>query len=183
MDQVKDMIELSNILTTDLKRVVEISDEKIQQYKDRPERQFLNEQETWIRLSIRLLFTTIEAVCFKLKQFALIGYKVRNKPLDVKDRIKLTEEKEDGSPSFLHTDDNLKYAFKMAAVSVDKTYQIEFGKEWAIFQKLLKKRNGLTHPKKIGDLAVSIKDQGDAADIGIWFGKILNGLTKTITGL
>ena len=80
------------------------------------------------------------------------------------------------------TDDNLKYAFKMAAASVDKTYKIEFGKEWTIFQKLLKKRNGLTHPKKIGDMVVSLKDQGDVADTGKWFGKILNGLKKTTIG-
>ncbi|MBE3137463.1 MAG: hypothetical protein IMZ43_08780 [Thermoplasmata archaeon] len=181
--EAKELNEIGNILTTDLKRVIEISDEKIEQYKDRPEPQFLNEQETWIRLSIRLLFTTIEAVCFKLKQFALIGHQIRNMPLDAEDRMNLNEKRENGSPYFMPTAVNLKYAFKMAAASVDKTYKIEFELEWDIFLRLLKKRNDLTHPKKTGDLAVSVKNQSDAADTGLWFGKILNGLTKTIMGL
>jgi hypothetical protein len=180
IDGAKELNEIGKILTTDLKCVIEISDAKIKQYKDSSESRFLNEQETWIRLSIRLLITTIEAVCFKLKQFALIGHKMRGKPLDAKDIMKLTEKKEDGSPYFIPTDDNLKYAFKMAAAAVDSTYKIEFGKEWGIFQNILKRRRGLTHPKNINDLAVSIRDHNDAADTGIWFSKILKELKDSV---
>jgi len=176
IDEAKELPEITDILLTDLRRVIDISGAKIKKYRDSPESRFLNEQETWIRLSIRLLITTIEAVCFKLKQMALAGHQVREKPLDAKDKMKLTEKREDGSPCYIRTADNLIYAIKMFAAVYDSTYKLKFGKEWAVFQKVLKKRNSLTHPKSKGDLAVSITDHNDAANTGIWFSKILKDL-------
>ena len=183
IEEAKELDEIARILNADLTRVLDVSNDIIKRYKEKPDSRLLDEQETWIRLSIRLLFTTIEATCFKLKQFALIGHQIRNKLLDPEDIKKLTEKNIDGSPFFLPTADNLKYALKMAADSVDKKYQIEYGKEWGIFLKLLERLNRLTHPKKKSDLAVSPADQNDAADTGIWFGKILRGLTDTIHGI
>jgi hypothetical protein len=183
IDEAKELNEIGKILTTDLKRVIEISDEKIKQFKDSPESQFLNEQETWIRLSIRLLITTIDAVCFKLKQFALIGHKLRNKPLDKEDIIKLTEKKPNGKSFIWGTEKNLEYTFKMAAASVNSSYDLKKGEEWTVFQNVIKKRRGLTHPKKLGDLFVSITDHDDAANTGIWFSKILKELNDSIRKL
>ena len=183
IDGAKELNEIGKILTTDLKCVIDISDAKIKQYKDSPESRFLNEQETWIRLSIRLLITTIDAVCFKLKQFALIGYKLRKKNLDKEDIMKLTEKKKNGKPFIWGTEKNLEYTFKMAAAAVDSNYELKQGKEWGVFQNVIKKRRGLTHPKNMGDLSVSITDHNDVADTGIWFSKILKELKDSIPKL
>ena len=100
-----------------------------------------------------------------------------------KDKIKLTEKREDGKPYFIPTDDNLKYAFKMIAATFDSTYKIEFGKEWGIFQEVLKKRRGLTHPKNKTDLSVSMSDKIAAYETAEWFKKILKELIDSIPKL
>jgi len=156
--EVKDMIETSDVLLTDLERVIEVADEKIKQYKDSSESRFLNEQETWFRLIIRILITTIDATCFKLKQLALIKNKERNRQLDEKDIEKLTEKRSDGGLFFLSTAENMKYSFKMYAAAFDSDYKIKYGKEWATFLRVQNKRKGLTHPKNKSDLSVSISD-------------------------
>jgi len=172
-EQVMDMIAITNILITDIDRVIKISDEKIRQYKESTEEKFLNEQKTWIRLSIRLLITSIESTCFKLKQIAMIGYRSRGIILDEEDISKLTERTKDARPRYLPTDDNLKYSFKMLASAFNHKNKLKCGKEWGTFLKVLKKRNGLTHPKNKSDLQVLPSDHKDAADTMEWFFKLL----------
>ena len=172
--QVTDMIAISNILLTDIDRVIDISDEKIRQYKESTETKFLDEQGTWIRLSIRLLITSIESTCYKLKQIALLGYQARRIVLDEEDISKLKERTEDGRPKYLPTDENIKFSFKMLASAFKHKNMLKYGKEWATFLKVLKKRNGLTHPKSKSDLQVSQLDHKDAADTMEWFFKLLN---------
>jgi len=181
--EAKDLSEIGEILMTDLKRVIEISDEKIKQFKDAPESRFLNEQETWIRLSNRLLITTIDAVCFKMKQFALIGHRMRKKQLGEEDIMKLTEKQKSGRPFIIGTGKNLDYAFRMTAATFDSKYELKHDKEWEVFQKLIKKRRGLTHPKSKADLSVSFSDHQDALNTAMWFTKVLHELMDSIPKL
>lgn len=172
-EHVKDMIEISNVLTTDIDRVIYISDEKIRQYKESSEAKFLNEQETWIRLSIRLLLSLIESTCYKLKQVALLGYQARGIALKEEDEQKLSERTKEGRLKFLPTEDNIKYSFTMLANAFNLKNKLKFGKEWQIFLKVLKKRNDLTHPKNRSDLFVTPADHKNAADTLEWFTKLL----------
>ena len=173
-EHVRDMIEITNVLTTDIDRVIDISDEKIKQYKDSSEEKFLEEQETWIRLSIRLLISSIESTCYKLKQIALLGYQARRIALEEEDIQKLQERTKEGRPKFLPTDENLKYSFKMLASAFNLKSKLKFGKEWGTFLRVLKKRNALTHPKAKSDLKVSQTDHKDAADTLEWFTILLH---------
>jgi len=172
--QVMDMIAITNILITDIDRVIDMSNEKIKQYKESTQAKFLNEQETWIRLAIRLLVTSIESTCYKLKQLALLGYQAHGIVLDEEDVGKLRERTKDGRPKFLPTDENIKYSFKMLASAFNHKNMLKCGKEWGTFLKVLKKRNGLTHPKNKSDLKVLPSDHKDAADTMEWFFKLLN---------
>jgi len=182
-EDIKDMIEIADILMTDIRRVTEISYDKIKQYKNSPEDQFLHEQETWIRLSNRLVISRIEAVCFKLKELTLIRYKMLKKDPGEEDTAFLTEKRKNGGLKFMSTGENLKYAFKMFANAFNSTYKLKFGPEWEIFQRVLNKRRGLTHPKNKRDLSISPADQNDAVDTGIWFDKILKELVDSIPRL
>jgi hypothetical protein len=172
-EHVKDMIEISNVLTTDIDRVIDISDEKIKQHKESSEAIFLNEQETWIRLSIRLLISSIESTCYKLKQIALLGYQARGISIEEEDEQKLSERTKEGRPKFLPTDENIKYSFKMLASAFNLKSKLKFNKEWQTFLKVLKKRNALTHPKNKSDLSVTPTDHKNAADTLEWFTKLL----------
>lgn len=172
-EQVKDMIEISDVLMKDISRVIDVSSDKIRQYETSGENKFLDEQQTWIRLSIRLLITSIESTCFKLKQIAKIGYQARGISLGEEDISKLTERTKEGKLRFLPTDDNVKYSFKMLASAFELDQKLKFGKEWATFLRLVTKRNKLSHPKNKADLHVAPTDHKDAADTLEWFMKLL----------
>lgn len=179
--EVKDLLEITDILLDDLEHVIQVSSEKIGQFKESPEPEFLKQQETWFRLIIRLLITTIEATSFKLKQLAWIKYKQRNIQLEEKDSEKLTEQRSDGGLYFLSTVENLKYAVNMYAAAFDSKYKIKFGKEWATFIRIQKKRKGLTHPKSKSDLSVTMSDYKAAYETAVWFTDILlKGLFDSI---
>lgn len=178
--EVRDLLEISDILLDDLEHVIQVSNEKIRQFRESPETEFLKQQATWFRLIIRLLITTIEATCFKLKQLALIKYKQQSVQLEEKDREKLSEQRSDGGLCFLSTSENLKYAMKMYATAFGSKYKIKFGKEWATFLRVQSKRKGLTHPKSKGDLSVTMSDYKAAYDTAVWFTDLIQQLFDSI---
>jgi hypothetical protein len=178
--EVKDLLEISDILLDDLERVIEVSDDKITQFKEGSDQKFLKEQETWFRLIIRILITTIEATSFKLKQLAFIRYKQRGLKLEETDNEKLTEQRSDGGLCFLSTAENLKYSVKMYAAAFDSKYKIKFGKEWATFLRVQNKRKGLTHPKSKSDLSVTMSDYKAAYEAAVWFTDIIKELFDSI---
>jgi hypothetical protein len=71
----------------------------------------------------------------------------------------------------------------MTAATFDSKYELIHDKEWEVFQKLIKKRRGLTHPKSKADLSVSFHDQQDALNTAMWFNKVLQELMDSIPKL
>lgn len=175
--ELEDMRATTNILIDDLDRVLAVSDQKMKELKGKPESIFLAEQETWFRLSNRITLTTIESICFKLKQIALLICDLWNRPLTPKEREKLEEMYANGNPRYLPTANNLKFTFKMYAYAFGCGYRLNCsGKEWADFLEIVDKRNALTHPKASADLKISPEEHDKAAETFLWFHKVFQEL-------
>jgi hypothetical protein len=171
--EIKDMIDIVNILAKDINQVIEVSNKKINELKYAPESTFLDEQETWFRLSNRLVITVIESMCYKIKQTALLICDTLGKPLTEKEREKLTEKKTDGSNLFLKTSENVKFSFDKLAYAFDINFKIKYGEEWSNFLKVIRKRNALTHPKTKADLKITVTEHNKSAETINWFYRTL----------
>jgi hypothetical protein len=177
--ELRDLGEIYDVLTKDLKRVLEVSEQKNKELKNGAESALLDEQGTWFRLINRITLSTIEAVCYKLKQIALLSYDIKGPTLNAKERQKLEEKREDGKPYFMPTDDNVKFAFKMFANAFGSSYKLDCsGEEWVNFCRLVAKRNAITHPKTSADLKISPEEHDKAADAAVWFGRAFRELTS-----
>ena len=157
----------------DLNRVVDKSNEMINKDKQKSEKIFLDQQETWLRQANRITITSIEAICFKMKQITLLLFDNTDKNLSQNDREKLSEKKNDGSPRYLRTNENVKFAFKMFAKVLGFPFKIRFDEKWANFLKVIEIRNSLTHPKSSNDLKISVRDHNNTADAFIWFNSLI----------
>ena len=171
--QVNELVKIINILMKDLTRVIDKSKEMAIRDKQRSEKIFLDQQETWFRQANRITITTIDAICFKMKQITLSMYDYTDKSLSENDREKLSEKRSDGSPRYLKTHENVKFAFKMLAKILGFPFEIKFDKKWANFLKVIKIRNSLTHPKSLNDLNMSARDHNNTADAFVWFGSLI----------
>ena len=178
--QVNELAKIINILMKDLERVIDKSNEMVNKYKQKPEKIFLDQQETWFRQANRITITTIDAICFKMKQITLLLFDNSDKNLSPEDREKLSEKKSDGSPHYLRTHKNVKFAFKMLAKISGFPFEIKFDKKWANFLKVVRKRNSLTHPKSLNDLNMSARDHNNTADAFSWFGSLIKQFNDEI---
>jgi hypothetical protein len=174
-----DLNDISRILADDLNKVIEVSNQRMKELKEGPESVFLAEQETWFRLSNGITVTTIESICFKLKQIALLSCDILGRPLKSRQREMLEERRANGRPFYIPTDDNLKFTFKMYAYAFESGYKLDCnGKEWADFLEIVDKRNALTHPKTKADLKISVKEHDKAADVSLWFIRVFQELMR-----
>ncbi|TET70317.1 MAG: hypothetical protein E3J56_08250 [Candidatus Aminicenantes bacterium] len=171
--QVNEFTKIIDILMKDLNRVVDKSNEMINKDKQKSEKIFLDQQETWLRQANRITITSIEAICFKMKQITLLLFDNTDKNLSQNDREKLSEKKNDGSPRYLRTNENVKFAFKMFAKVLGFPFKIRFDEKWANFLKVIEIRNSLTHPKSSNDLKISVRDHNNTADAFIWFNSLI----------
>ena len=171
--QVNELTKIINILMKDLTRVIDKSKEMANKYKQKPGKIFLDQQETWFRQANRITITTIDAICFKMKQITLSMYDYTDKSLSENDRKKLSERRSDGSPHYLKTHENVKFAFKMFANALGFPFKITYDKKWANFLKVIEIRNSLTHPKSSNDLKMSVRDHNNTADAFVWFGSLI----------
>lgn len=179
MKQSIDLVDITKILVIDLRKVIEISYQKIKELRESPESVFLAEQETWFRLSNRITISTIESICFKLKQIALLTCDLRRRPLTPTEREKLEEKRASGRPYFLRTEDNLKFTFKMYAYAFGYGYRLDCsGNEWRDFLEIVNKRNALTHPKTSADLKISPEEHDKAAKTFLWFHAVFQELMR-----
>lgn len=167
--EIEDLSEIVKILTEDLKRIIEISNEKIKEFKDSPESLFLDEQQTWFRSANRLVITVIESICYKMKQIALLICDSTGKPLTEEERKNLTERRADGSKYFMKTSDNVKFSFEILAYAFGFKFRLKYGREWGTFLKVEKKRNKLTHPKTKMDLKITVTEHNESAETLDWF--------------
>ena len=165
-----------NILVGDLQKVIDISNEKIKALKGRPVSIFLNEQETWFRLANRLVITTIESICYSMKQTAYLVCQQRKLPLSSEKQELINEKKADGSPRYQKTHENLKFSFELLAYAFGTKSPLKFNKKWAIFLRTVKKRNELTHPKVLKDLKISAKQHKESAETLDWFEDLIKEL-------
>jgi len=172
--QVNELVKIISILMKDLNRVIDKSNEMAIRDKQKPERIFLDQQETWFRQANRITITSIEAICFRMKQITLLLFDNSNRNLSQNDREKLSERKSDGSPCYLPTHDNVKFAFKMFSRVLGFPFTIRYDAKWANFLKVIDKRNSLTHPKSSNDLKMSARDHNNAADAFAWFDALIN---------
>lgn len=178
--QVNELIEIINILMNDLSRIIKRSNEMAIKYRENSESKFLNEQGTWFRLANRITITTIETIFYKMKQITLLLFDYTGKTLSPKDREKLSEMKSDGSPCYLKTHENMKFAIKMFADVLGIQFKIKYDKEWSNFLKVIKKRHALTHPKFSTDLNMSVHDHNNSVNAFGWFYSILKQFTNEI---
>jgi hypothetical protein len=173
----EDFDGILEVLQNDTERLIDISNIKTNELINGPESIFLKEQKTWFRLVIRLIFTAIDSSCFKMKNIALNICDFFEKPLSSKERELLSERKtKDGRLFYVSTDENIKLAFNKLSYALGINYKINFGKEWTILLRLLKKRHDLTHPKNKSDLEVSLADYNDANVVCEWFNNTLGDI-------
>jgi len=172
--EMDELIKIISILLKDLKRIIDQSNKKVAELEQKSEGVFLDEQGTWFRQANRITISTVEAICFKMKQITLLLFDHSNKTLSQKEREKLSERKLNGTPFYLKTKDNVKFSFKMFAKVLGIPFEIKYNKDWANFLKVINKRNNLTHPKSENDLKMSVKEHRNTANAFYWFGNLIN---------
>lgn len=176
--KVEELISTIGVLNDDLQKMLDLSRLRAKQLENAPASIFLKEQATWWRTESRLVFSIVDSACYNMKQIALLLCEKRGKSLSDKDLEKLREVKADGSPRFLPTGDNFKFAFEKFFYAFDQPSPIKFGKEWAVFLRALKKRDKITHPKKRNDLNISITEHRDIAEVFVWFSRLMSALPR-----
>ena len=139
--------------------------------------------QRWRRVFVRSLFAYIEGSCFRMKQDALF-FDDEFTPGE----IILLEEKEyslknNGNVkernAHLRSEDNLKFSFMMLAKALGRDFELNLqGNGWVRYQKALKIRDRITHPKKIQNLAITDSEFDIVLDAWEWFHKQLNELFK-----
>jgi hypothetical protein len=178
--EVDELIKITSVLLKDLERIIDQSNKKAAELEQKSESIFLDEQETWFRQANRITISTVEAICFKMKQITLLLFDHSNKTLSQKEREKLSEKKLNGTPFYLKTKDNVKFSFNMFAKVLGIPFEIKFNKDWANFLKVINKRNNLTHPKSENDLKMSAKEHRNTANAFEWFGTLINQFINNI---
>jgi len=182
LDLWDETIYMFDILKGDLDKTIYILEEKMRLHKNKPASTFFNEIEPWIRMSIRIVFSTIEAICFRMKQAALMICQLKRLPLSEKDKENINEMTEDGTRHYLKTPENVKYSFKIFSYALGRESPIEFDKNWFTFISLSEKRNELTHPKSLEDLKVTPQQHNDSAECIKWFFDLLGKIRSSLPG-
>jgi hypothetical protein len=175
-----DMNKIYDKLSKDLSEVIDMSNAKVQEYRQHSESKFLEEQETWFRLANRIAITTIESTLFKLKQIILIVFEAKNIELSEEDTEKLMERKANGQPRYMRTKENIIFTFDMLAHATELDFKVKFDKGWSNLLSVIRKRNNLTHPKSSEDLRMSVSEHQKTELAFEWFQKTMKDFNNTL---
>jgi len=147
------------------------------------------ENQCWRRLLIRSTYSHIESICFHLKLLAYLKDRIGPKQLSRAEKAILLEEsylltdsgKVKTRLSFQEATKNLRFAFKTVARVYNINFKLDINnKGWEAYQKGLKIRNQIAHPKTASDITIldeEIKIVGDAFH---WFWENFKRLTNKI---
>jgi len=166
-------VEMVYLLTEETLRINHLIDKEIERLKNKSEEEILNELKPWFRIVIRSSITTIEAICYRLKQNAILICSQREKSLSLPELGKLKEKKRDRDGRlrnyYLETKENIIFTLRINYYAVDSPFEIKDHEGWTKLCETIEVRNRLTHPKKKDDLDVS-PQQFNYASIGFqWF--------------
>jgi len=177
-----DTLEMLNDLRGEHSKIIQIIDIEMRKLENKPVQVFLSELNPWMRIAIRSIVATIEALCYKLKKTTILICDHKNKRLTSTERQKLIEVKRDKNGKlrnyYLKTDINVKFTLKMIYYSLDVDFEITDQAGWQNLKNTIEIRNRLTHPKYSNDLKVSTKEYQDAVQGFDWFDKHIKQLTK-----
>ena len=132
-------------------------------------------REQWaMRGFIRAVFALIEGVVFAMKQTALVQHTwfthaelavLREETPQLNDKGQVTV-----APMNLNLARNIRFAFEALSRSLKGQNALNVdGHRWATFQRSVKVRNRLMHPKTVMDLRVTYEEMREAGDVFGWF--------------
>lgn len=157
-----DMYKTNDILVTDLEKMNEKAMENI---KD----------ECWRRMAIRTTFSTLDALCYYLKQITLRLSEMMKTELGEKQRAFLTgviTDKKTGKKKLFQVSilENVKGTFKeFAKLWGKKCYIARDYNAWRQFCESIEIRHRITHPAKSSDLQITEDDYFKVGDSFEWF--------------
>lgn len=130
------------------------------------------------RISVRTLFSNIEAICNRLKLSVLPFAEANVKKLEKEEIAMINEEsyfldeygeakKRKAYPNFAS---NLQFAFKVYTRVTGSDFKLDVESiQWKKFKKAIKIRNRITHPKNLSDMKISKDDFRKATNAYNWF--------------
>lgn len=135
---------------------------------------------SWQRLVIRLAFSIIDSLCFKIKELYYCAVIINHFKLSKHDKEMLIgyEEKSDGrivrcrSPLSL----DVKYVLNLIATVLDSPPVYLGDKKWANFLDSIEIRHRITHPRNLTDLELSPAEYDLVASSYLWFTESIKGL-------
>ncbi|MBP8002551.1 MAG: hypothetical protein KA314_01510 [Chloroflexi bacterium] len=148
------------------------------------------EQDMTLRRAIyRAIFASIEGIVYQMKQVAFKtqgGYYQaefsRQEIIFLLEESHYLEEKGETNiryTNFVEINKNLRFAFSMLAKGFQTNTKLNVGGVgWEAFQKAIKIRNRLTHPKKTHDWIVSNEDMTVVMTAFNWFNQEITQLLK-----
>lgn len=143
------------------------------------------EDQTWQRLVIRLTFSLIDSMCYKLKNLILIIARGIFYPLSKDDNERLKEMKFDEKgkikgTKYLSPLENIKFTFNKLSEICKANYAFPSKREARIIIDAAKLRNRITHPKSAEDLNIDPIEYQKVAEALIWFGSQFDKLILAI---
>ena len=151
--------------------------------------QHLAEAEFWPRIFYFFTFASIEGLTFQMKQVALkaatcfgvvftpaeISF-IKEEAYSLDDNGKII-----ASTPFIKIKNNLRFAFRIFAKAYKKSYELKVdGKGWESFQKAIKIRNRLVHPKSLDDLIIGSKECEILFEVNNWYSDAFADLASIV---
>lgn len=143
------------------------------------------EDHLWRQMGVRVLFSLIETLCYRLKQLIILNGDFLKFKLG---EIVCLEEKSfrvnkkgiiEKRKAYPDMTGNIKFVFQMMAKLISSDFKIDLeSRKWKSFQSAVKIRHRITHPKNPSDLEVSLQDYKVAGDSYHWFVKCYNQLIE-----
>jgi hypothetical protein len=158
---IRDLRSLTNLLLDDL----DTSNDLLREYLLQSEKiGDLSRKETLIRIQIRLTVSFIEAVCYAFRRVAYQFCNLSKKP------IPPNYKELDDAKKKVQLKDKIKGSLRFIAHVTGVDCNLDTSSpRWQKVCELLDKRHHLTHPNKIEDLKVSVKDLENDSETLLWF--------------
>jgi hypothetical protein len=150
------------------------------------------EAQFWLRAFLRAFFAHVEGVTFAMRRAALEMHEQGHVGLSTAEACLLAEQRfvsERGKIKVLNTWnpllDNVYLAFQVYPRAFRSSYALNTSDNgWACFQRALKLRDSVTHPKQPADLSLSPDSIRDlAAAIGWFSNQVVGMFTACLDGL
>jgi hypothetical protein len=175
LDAIKNkLIEYQSVMNIQMEELAYINDEYINNIKQKKDVQILR------RLFLKNVISSVEAVVFIFKEYIKIKIQTDIEPNYIIDwsEIAMLNEKQANIDSngsikttvnhqpFKHT---IRFTFKM----IEKVFGLKLidfsNNNWENLQKLIERRNNITHPKSLSLLKISNDEMQILAEITPWF--------------